>query len=89
MTQQDEYGYMQWEPSDYFHTFGGEAWLEEDSYLNEYGLDFSGAIAIEKIPASEMIKIGTTIINHLMICGHRFEIKNDHNGEFLELKTKV
>ena len=69
------------EPCDQFSTFGGEYW-DRDYQFVDYGLDL-GDVAFYSISAKQMKHLGLAIINHLMTCGHDFEIAKDHNGEYL------
>lgn len=71
------------ELSDSFSSFGGEFW---DGYyeFTDYGLDFGG-ISIFNISPEQYKGLALEMINHLLINGYRFELRDDKdgNGEYL------
>jgi hypothetical protein len=73
------------ESSDQFSTFGGEYWADGYEFA-EYGLDM-GDICFYNLSPDQMKQLGLQIINHLMTCGHQFEILQDYNGEYLSEKS--
>lgn len=83
--------YIDLESSDTFNTYGGESNDEDLKGFDFYGIQFFGQyidFTIYKISPSQMIRLGTSIISHLMTNGHQFEIKDDRNGngEYLTIK---
>ena len=79
------------EASDTFNTYGGESNDEDLKGFDFYGIQFFGAYAdfsIGNINPDQMVRLGTSIISHLMTNGHQFEIKDDRdgNGEYLTIK---
>lgn len=73
------------EHDDQFSTFGGEYWDDNYQFV-DYGLDL-GDVSFSSISAKQMKHLGLAIINHLITCGHDFEIAKDHNGEYLRQKS--
>jgi hypothetical protein len=75
-----------------FNTFGGESSDPDMGESNYYGIQSFGGgdehFSIGKITPNQMINLGCSIISHLMINGHQFEIKDDRdgNGEYLTIK---
>jgi hypothetical protein len=74
-----------------FNTFGGESSDPDMGGFNYYGIQSFGKdeeFSIGNITPTQMINLGCSIISHLMINGHSFEIKNDGdgNGEYLTIK---
>jgi len=74
-----------------FHTSGGESSDPDMGGFNYYGIQSFGKdeeFSIGNITPAQMIELGCSIISHLMINGHSFEIKNDRdgNGDYLTIK---
>lgn len=69
---------------DHLQTFGGEFW-DDDFHFQDYGIAL-GDLTITSLSPETMKKLGVEIINHLIINGHRFEIRNstEGNGEYLK-----
>lgn len=64
--------------------YGGEYW--DDSYqFSDYGIQLED-VTIAELTPEQYKKLGIQIINHLMSNGHRFEIRNDRNGNGEYLK---
>lgn len=63
-------------------TSGGQAWLDEDWYLDSFSLDFE-KVSLTDIPGEEFKKMAIDMINHLVNCGHDFKIlptdRNNHS----------
>jgi hypothetical protein len=88
--------YVKCDPSDEIQTYGGESTLydtDENPYDEhiDYGIGFDGeyqSVNISGMNVSQYMRLGLEIINHLMVNGHSFEIKNDRqgNGEYLSIK---
>jgi len=53
-------------------TFGGEAWCE-DYQLTEYGVNFE-KISINNITPAQMVQLACVVVDHLLLCGHKFKI---------------
>jgi hypothetical protein len=60
------------------NTYGGEAWID-DFHLDEYSIQI-GNLTIADIPSKELIKLATTMVNHLIVNGHRFEFVEDRDS---------
>ncbi len=71
------------ESSDSFSSFGGEYW-DDDYKFVDYGLDFGG-ISISNISSEQYKSLAISMINHLLINGYSFELRDnkDGNGEYL------
>jgi hypothetical protein len=71
------------ESSDSFSSFGGEYW-DDDYKFADYGLDL-GDISISNISPEQYKGLALEMINHLLINGYRFELRDnkDGNGEYL------
>jgi hypothetical protein len=59
---------------DRIYTSGGEGWLEDDFYLDEYDIHI-GDVSIYNIPSEKLIQLVKVAANHLLLCGHRLEIR--------------
>lgn len=70
---------------DHLQTFGGEFW-DDDFHFQEYGISLGG-LTITSLPPETIKELGVQIINHLMLNGHDFEIRNDKNGNGEYLKA--
>jgi hypothetical protein len=67
-------------------TSGGEAWLDDDWELKEYGIQI-GDISISAITPKQMVTLACAMVNHLAVNGHRFElVKDSHQDQHMELK---
>jgi len=80
--------YVEFDPSDYIGTFGGEL---DDSY-GSYGFQcFSDDVGItfSDLDITQYKRLGLSIINHLILNGHSFELKDDRmgDGEYLTIKN--
>lgn len=66
------------ELSDNFSTFGGEFW---DGFYDfkDYGLDI-GDITISNISPEQYKRLALEMVNHLLINGYCFELKDDKDG---------
>jgi len=69
------------------HVFGGEAYLDDDYQIAEYGIQFDN-LTIKDIPPHQLKRLGLSIINSLMTCGHDFTIDRDVNGYYLREMSK-
>lgn len=58
--------------NEHVYTFGGESWIDDIEFA-EYGIDF-GDCAIHGMLPAQAILLATTLVDHLMLNGHRFEI---------------
>lgn len=74
-----EFGFSLWDGKDVrldgtenITTFGGEAWIDDDKYA-EYGINFD-KISIHRITPSQMVNLACVIVDHLLLCGHKFKI---------------
>ena len=67
------------------HTFGGE--IHDDMGIwDAYGIQL-GDLTIHDLQSPQMIELGVTIINHLIVNGHNFEFSDkDPYHKFLEYK---
>lgn len=73
------------ERGDYFNTFGGEAWLDDDYYIDEYGIQCDD-MSIFKIPAANFKKLAIEMINHLIANGHDFQMVENDGSPYLTTK---
>jgi hypothetical protein len=55
------------------YTHGGESWID-DYYHADYGITIGDA-TIHGLKPAQMVELAKAVVNHLMICGHRFEIR--------------
>lgn len=70
------------------HVFGGEVYLSDDYKLSEYGIQFDN-LTIRDIQPPQLKRLGLSVINSLMTCGHDFTIDRDVNGYYLkEMNTQ-
>ena len=69
-------------PAEMIHVFGGEAYLDDDYKIAEYGIQFDN-LTIKNIPPHQLKRLGLSIMNSLMTCGHGFIIDRDVNGYFI------
>jgi penicillin-binding protein-related factor A (putative recombinase) len=66
-------------------TYGGE-YQGDDFELSEYGIQF-GDFSVNEITPEQMIHLAKTIVDHLILNGHRFEIaKTEWQDQVFELK---
>lgn len=54
-------------------TFGGEAWVDDFRFA-EYGIDFGGH-HVGGFTPKQAIALATTLVDHLILCGHKFEVQ--------------
>jgi hypothetical protein len=66
------------ESSDSFSSFGGEYW-DDDYKFVDYGLDF-GDILISNISSEQYKGLALEMINHLLINGYSFELRDNKDG---------
>lgn len=93
-TDENNNYYVKCDPSTEIQTYGGESTLydtEEEPYDEyiDYGIGVDGeyqSINISGMNVSQYTRLGLEIINHLMVNGHSFEIKNGGNGEYISIK---
>lgn len=71
-----------------FQTFGGQAWLDSDWYVDEYGIQL-GAVSVYEIPSSLMIHLAVEMVNHLRANGHEFEFVADPTSQDLPMKFSI
>lgn len=69
------------------YTFGGEAWIEEDYYA-DYGIDFE-KVAVFGLTPDQMAELACVIVDHLILCGHRFEIRKTGEQDQRERLVKI
>ena len=55
-------------------TYGGQEWLESDYEVDDYGIQI-GDLSISGIPSKLMVRLACEMVNHLIINGHKFELK--------------
>ncbi len=67
------------EQGDSFNIFGGEAWLDHDIFIDEYGIECDN-MSIFNIPSVEFKKLALEMVNHLINNGHQFYL-DEINGE--------
>lgn len=60
------------EGNELIYTFGGEAWIDDDKF-QEYGINFD-KIFIHGIKPSQMVQLALVVVDHLLLCGHKFRI---------------
>ncbi len=60
-------------------TFGGESWIDGWEF-REYGIDF-GEVSIHNISPAQMVSLAQTIVDHLILNGHRFEIQKTYEQD--------
>jgi hypothetical protein len=53
-------------------TFGGEAWVGDIEFA-EYGISF-GDHSVHGLTPKQAIALARVLLDHLMLCGHDFEI---------------
>lgn len=58
--------------SESIYTFGGESWIDDFEFA-EYGISF-GDCSIHGLTPAQAISLATTLLDHLMLNGHKFEI---------------
>jgi hypothetical protein len=71
-TEQTKTPSIRLDGSERIHTFGGEAWVDKYQYA-EYGIDFEKGVVLGIKPAQAIV-LAQRLLDHLMLCGHRFEI---------------
>lgn len=54
-------------------TFGGEAYVGDGIEFADYGIDFENHSVYGLTPA-QAIQLATSLVDHLMLCGHKFNI---------------
>lgn len=64
-----------WSP----YTFGGESCIDGIEYA-EYGINF-GDVSIHDITPEQMIALAKVMVDHLLLNGHRFEIRKTHQQD--------
>jgi len=60
------------EGDEYIETFNGEDGDPQGS--DTYGIRI-GELSIDNITPKQMVRLAQAVVNHLIICGHRFELK--------------
>jgi hypothetical protein len=73
---------------EHIHTFGGEC-NDPDLFLEHYGIDFD-TVTIYDLTPNQMVMLAKSIIDHLILNGHQFEIRKtneqDQQHELIHLK---
>lgn len=69
-------------------TYGGEQWLTEDYYSDDYGISI-GDVSIHSIKSDQLKEFAVEAINHLIINGHGFELKEGNSFEHAKLIPKI
>jgi len=69
-------------------TYGGEAWLDEDWEMKDYGIQL-GDLSISGISPKQAVTLACALVDHLSVNGHKFELKEaDHQDRHIKLKYK-
>jgi hypothetical protein len=63
-------------------TFGGES-NDLDFIFDQYGIDFDVG-AVYNLTSKQMIALATCIVDHLILNGHRFEIRPTNEQDQLQ-----
>jgi hypothetical protein len=66
--------------TEFITTFGGEAYIDDDIMFAKYGLSF-GKVAIYDITPDQMARLACEIANHLILCGHSFEVRKTYEQD--------
>jgi len=64
-------------------TFGGESRLTDDFELRDYGIQL-GDLTLSDLSPEEIKDLAIIIINHLGVCGHRFELGFHQDGQYIK-----
>lgn len=87
MTDEDD-PYVKLDGTERPYTFGGEAWIDDGLHFAEYGIDFE-KVAISGITPDQMAQLACVMVDHLILCGHRFEIQKTREQDQTERLVKI
>ena len=79
-----KYAYDIDENETHCQTLGGQGWLADDWYVDEYGIQL-GDISVHEMPSSLMIHLAVAMVNHLRANGHEFEFVADPTSQDLPM----
>lgn len=80
--------YVRLDGTERLRTSGGEAWMDDDLFYAEYGIDFE-KIKISGLTPDQMVQLACVMVNHLILCGHRFEIRKTGEQDQRERLAKI
>jgi hypothetical protein len=74
-----DHDYVSLNEKSVIQTFGGEAFIDNWEFA-EYGIDF-GEVAIHNVSPTQMVGLACTMVDHLLLNGHRFEIQRTYEQD--------
>lgn len=77
--EEPQHEYVKLDGKESLSTYGGEA-SGDDFDFAEYGIDFQKC-SVGGITPPQMIQLACAMVDHLMLCGHKFEIYATHGQD--------
>jgi len=62
-----------YDKNNFINIFGGESWID-DIYFDDYGIQI-GDLSISDLSSEAMKELAQQIVNHLLLNGHKAEIR--------------
>ena len=81
MSDEDEH-YYKLDGTEHIQTFGGESWIDDWRFA-DYGISFEKC-AVTNLTPEQMIGLACIMVDHLLINGHRFEIRKTYEQDQTE-----